>query len=134
MKGIGAWLKVNGEAIYGTRRWHIPGEDHNDVTTWQLNEKRKRITWKYKNVGAAQVRFTQAKDGTLYATVLGRPKDGTLSIRNLREGSEYRPEPIQSISLLGFDGDIAIERTSDALVINFPADAAESYAYAFRVQ
>jgi alpha-L-fucosidase len=134
MKGIGAWLKINGEAIYGTRRWHIPGEDHNDVTAWQYNDKRKRITWKYKDVGPAQIRFTQAKDGTLYATVLGRPEDGQVSIRNLREGSEYRPEAIQAVSLLGFDGEISFERTDEALVINFPAEAAESYAYAFRIE
>jgi alpha-L-fucosidase len=134
MKGIGEWLKDNGEAIYGTRRWHIPGEDHNDVTTWQYNDKRKRITWKYKNVGPAQIRFTQAKDGTLYATVLGRPEDGKVSIRNLREGSEYRPEAVEAVSLLGFDGEVAFERTGEALVIDFPADAAESYAYAFRIE
>jgi alpha-L-fucosidase len=104
------------------------------VTTWQYNDKRKRITWKYKNVGPAQIRFTQAKDGTLYATVLGRPEDGKVSIRNLREGSEYRPEAVEAVSLLGFDGEVAFERTGEALVIDFPADAAESYAYAFRIE
>jgi alpha-L-fucosidase len=133
MRGIGAWLKVNGEAIYGTRRWHIPGEDHNDVTTWAYNKNRKRITWKYEKVGAAQIRFTQAKDGTLFATVLGRPENGKVSIRNLKAGSEYYTDEIGQIELLGYDGEIAFERHADALEITFPENATESYAYAFKI-
>jgi alpha-L-fucosidase len=133
MRGIGAWLKINGEAIYGTRRWHIPGEDHNDVTTWSYNKNRKRIAWLYNDVGPAQIRFTQAKDGTLFATVLGRPEEGKVRIRNLNLESEYYPGEIDGIELLGYDGEISFERQADALEIIFPEDAAESYAYAFRI-
>ena len=133
MRGIGAWLKVNGEAIYGTRRWHIPGEDHNDVTTWSYNKNRKRIAWLYNNVGAAQIRFTQAKDGTLFATVLGRPDDGKVRIRNLKTGSSYYPEAIERIELLGYTGEVTFDRLDDALEINFPEGVTESYAYAFRI-
>ena len=133
MRGIGAWLKVNGEAIYGTRRWHIPGEDHNDVTTWSYNKNRKRIAWLYNKVGAAQIRFTLAKDGTLFATVLGRPENGKVRIRNLKQESEYYPGEIGGIELLGYDGEISFDRQNDALEITFPENAAESYAYAFKI-
>jgi alpha-L-fucosidase len=133
MRGIGAWLKVNGEAIYGTRRWHIPGEDHNDVTTWSYNKNRKRIAWLYNKVGPAQIRFTQSKDGTLFATVLGRPEGGKVRIRNLKAGSEYYPGDINRIELLGYDGEITFDRLDDALEISFPEKAAESYAYAFKI-
>jgi len=133
MRGIGAWLKVNGEAIYGTRRWHIPGEDYNDVTTWSYNKNLKRIAWKYNNVGPAQIRFTQARDGTLFATVLGRPEDGKVRIRNLKTGSSYYPEAIKRIELLGYNGEITFNRLDDALEINFPEGVTESYAYAFKI-
>ena len=134
MRGIGTWLKINGEAIYGTRRWHIPGEDHNDVTTWSYNKNRKRIAWLYNNVGPAQIRFTQAKDGTLFATVLGRPEDGKVRIRNLKIGSSYYPEAIKRVELLGYSGEVTFNRLDDALEINFPEDATESYAYAFKIR
>jgi alpha-L-fucosidase len=133
MRGIGAWLKVNGEAIYGTRRWHIPGEDHNDVTTWSYNKNRKRIAWLYNKVGPAQIRFTQSKDGTLFATVLGRPEGGKVRIRNLKAGSEYYPGDINGIELLGYDGEITFDRLDEALEISFPDNAEESYAYAFKI-
>lgn len=134
MRGIGAWLEVNGEAIYGTRRWHIPGEDHNDVVSWGYKPDKKLLYWPYDGVGAAQVRFTQAKDGTLYAIVLGRPENGKVRIRNLRDGSPYHAEAISAVSLLGHDGEISFTRDAEALHIEFPASAAQSHAYAFRIK
>jgi alpha-L-fucosidase len=134
MRGIGAWLEVNGEAIYGTRRWHIPGEDHNDVVSWGYKPDKKLLYWPYDGVGAAQIRFTQAKDGTLYALALGRPVNGELRIRNLRAGSKYFEGDIDKISLLGHADELEFSREDDALVITFPESAAEAHAYAFRIE
>ena len=134
MRGIGDWLDVNGEAIYATRRWHIPAEDHNDVVSWGYKPDKKLLYWPYNGVGAAQIRFTQSKDGVLYAIALGRPENGELRIRNLNEGSEYYEDVIESVTLLGFDGQLEFERNDDALVIAFPDAADESHAYAFRIE
>jgi alpha-L-fucosidase len=134
MRGIGAWLEVNGEAIYNTRRWHIPGEDHNDAVSWGYKPDKKLLYWPYDGVGAAQVRFTQAKDGTLYAILLGRPDAAEVAIRNLREGSPYRAEVVNKVTLLGYDGEVGFERDGEALRIEFPHDAAESHAYVFRIE
>ena len=56
LEGLGAWLKVNGEAIYGTRPW----KRHKDA----LN-------------GQAEVTYT-AKRGTIYAILTKVPADRTL--------------------------------------------------------
>jgi alpha-L-fucosidase len=47
LRGIGAWLKVDGEAIYGSHQWSQPA--------------------------AGDVRFTVGASGFLYAAALGRP-------------------------------------------------------------
>ena len=37
MRGVGRWLKINGEAIYGTRQWRA----HQEMT----NTYKKRPIW-----------------------------------------------------------------------------------------
>ncbi|MEI8289395.1 MAG: alpha-L-fucosidase [Verrucomicrobiota bacterium] len=80
---IGAWLKVNGEAIYATRPWTIYGEGPSTVAVekgrfdGQTDVSKKPFT-------AEDIRFTQSKDGkTLYAIVLEIPKDGKVTIKSL---------------------------------------------------
>ena len=38
LRGIGAWLAVNGEAVYGTRPWKVFGEGPSRVSTGHLKE------------------------------------------------------------------------------------------------
>ena len=87
-----------------------------------------------QGVGAAQIRFTQAKDGTLYAIALGRPESGEVRVRNLHAGSEYFKGDIEKVSLLGHEGELEFSRRDDALVITFPESATEAHAYAFRIE
>jgi alpha-L-fucosidase len=58
LEGIGAWLEVNGEAIYGTRPWER-FKDHDDQS--------------------GEVRYT-TKEGVLYASVFQFPQNGKLSL------------------------------------------------------
>jgi alpha-L-fucosidase len=58
LEGIGAWLQVNGEAIYGTRPW-------------------KRFGDTMPNGG--EVRYT-SKGDALYAIVTTMPNDGVLTL------------------------------------------------------
>ena len=81
---IGAWLKVNGDAIYATRPWKIYGEGPSTVVAekgrfdGQSDVQKKPFT-------AEDIRFTQSKDGkTLYAIVLAFPADGKVTIKSLR--------------------------------------------------
>jgi len=53
--GIGGWLKINGEAIYGTRPWKVFGEGPTDVPEGHFTDTtRKPFT-------AADIRFTTAR-------------------------------------------------------------------------
>ena len=71
---IGAWMRVNGESIYGTRPWTRFGEGPSLADSAPLqgpgfNEG------KGKPLGAQDLRFT-ARGDTLYASVFGLPADG----------------------------------------------------------
>ena len=69
---MGAWLQLNGEAIYAT----VPWTTHAEGDTEKLFEYRNNHRfWVYDNCNADDRRYTQSKDGkTVYAMTLGIPK------------------------------------------------------------
>ena len=68
LRGIGAWLKVNGEAIYETRPWEVFGEGPTSNTGGGFSEN------KDKPYTSKDIRFTRSKDGrALYVIVLDWP-------------------------------------------------------------
>ena len=64
---IGGWLKVNGEAIYGTRPWLVYGEGPTRSGGGGFSEGKDR------EFTARDIRFT-TKGGALYAITLGWPE------------------------------------------------------------
>lgn len=117
VEGIASWMQQNSEAIYGTRPWKIFGEgpaieDAAPLKAQGFNEG------KGKPFGPEDIRFTTKAD-TLYAIVLGLPADGKVRVKSLAAGSSYHPSAISRVELLGH-GEVALERTTDALTVQLP--------------
>jgi alpha-L-fucosidase len=122
---IGAWLKVNGEAIYGSRPWFVYGEGPTLVTSSAMNSDRQEYT-------AADIRFT-THNGALYAIPLGWPEGGTLRIHSLWRGTPYMQGPVCSVSLLGSDATLSFRQKQDGLYIKLPETKPDEAAYVFRI-
>ncbi|MBR6286364.1 MAG: alpha-L-fucosidase, partial [Bacteroidaceae bacterium] len=117
LREFGAWMKINGEAIYSTRPWKIFGEGPIAQATIKLNDQGFNDD-NYTKAGSEEIRFTQT-DKHLYAAALAWPKDGKLTIKSLAQGSELFGGAIKAIELLGY-GKVKFERTADALVVTLP--------------
>jgi alpha-L-fucosidase len=133
VKEIGAWLKVNGEAIYGTRPWKVYGEG----PSTQVAEKGQFDGQKDvsdKPFTAEDIRFTQSKDGkTVYAIVLELPKDGKVTIKSLAAGSTKWPGKIGSVRLVG-GGKLKFTRDANGLHVTLPEKFSGKTALALKVR
>ena len=128
LRELGGWLKLNGEAIYGSRPYRVYGEGPTKTVTGHVSEA------KNKAFGAQDIRFTKGKNGAIYAFALAAPDDGTLTIKSLGKQNSPEIQSLKMIQLLGSDQPVQWERTSDALAIELPTDASKlKYALVLRI-
>jgi alpha-L-fucosidase len=124
LSDVGAWLAVNGEAIYGTRPWRVYGEGPTKLAAGSFHDT------DVQHFTAEDFRFT-AKGGTLYATGLAWPNNGEAVIHSLAltAGST----PIRSVVLLGTNVEVKFDQRADGLHVTLPAQAPAKHAYALRI-
>jgi alpha-L-fucosidase len=139
VKEIGAWLKVNGEAIYATRPWKIYGEGPStQVTEKGTFDGQKDVS--DKPFTPADIRFTRSKDGkSLYAIVLEIPRDGKITVKSLAAKSEYWPGKIGSVKLVRggrWFGDKKLKFTRDenGLHVTLPEKFDGKTAFALKIR
>ena len=120
----GAWLNVNGEAIYGTRPWRTYGEGPTKVTPGAFHDT---DTLNYK---PEDFRFT-TKGDVVYAIGLAWPTNSEAVIRSL--ASTLGSQQVQSVTLVGSDASLKYEQRADGLHVQLPAQPPAKYAYALRV-
>jgi alpha-L-fucosidase len=112
LREIGAWLRINGEAIYGTRPWKIFGEGPTQIVAGSFADtKRKAFT-------STDFRFT-TKGKTLYAIALAWPEDRRLIVTSLGNDCGFGAK-VKEVRLLGHGGKLKWEQANIGLVVNLP--------------
>uniref|UniRef100_UPI0040470712 alpha-L-fucosidase n=1 Tax=Mariniflexile sp. TaxID=1979402 RepID=UPI0040470712 len=105
LKAMGEWLKINGDAIYGTRYWKINSQEDGHLS------------------------FT-TKAKTLYAIAMKKP----LKSFTIEGTSAWKSDQVKSVNLLGSEEAVIWEMTSDGLKITPSEDFGTSkYAWTFEI-
>ena len=107
LAALGAWMRVNGEAIYGTRSFAPYAE--------------------------GRFRFTRAKDGAVYAIRMA--DEGETALPDRIELDGVRPAPGASVTLVGPGLALAWEQTERGFVARVPAGTVppSEHAWAIRI-
>lgn len=129
LTGIGSWIQVNGEGIYGSRPWKVYGEG---PSTTEKQEKGHfgglKDTRAYRE---GDVRYT-TKDGYLYAFYMVNP---TKAIHLKKLGlSSVNGSKISSVALLGSKAKLKWSQNNDELVIDKPDALPKSEVITFRIK
>ena len=123
LEAMGRWLDVNGEGIYGTRPWYLFGEGPtNEIPHFVVESP---FIWK-------DIRYT-TKGEYLYAFVLDWPGSKRFVEFAFLAPGNNRIGPIESVELLGHDGDIQWEHHPDGLRVWFPEKKPCELAYCLKI-
>jgi alpha-L-fucosidase len=137
LKEVGEWMRMNGEAIYGSSAWTIAGEG--EVVDGKLKMlpggklEKRHADFKFSS---QDFRFTVGKDGALYAICLSVPEGGSqLSIKSLGAAANTLGKPVKSVQLLGPAHEALDWRQQpDALVISCPRAMPYATAVVFKIE
>ncbi|MFS1526021.1 alpha-L-fucosidase [Microbulbifer sp. 2304DJ12-6] len=139
---MGAWLKINGEAIYGTQKWKRPTQwsegrrDYKPETHYVGNHNIFKLTTDPEpGYAVKQVFFTQkvnADENNLYA-ILPQWPESELTLKGVQAS------PDSKITLLGSNQDLSWENRGGNLIVTMPSfspnhySSEQQYAYTLRI-
>lgn len=124
LRGLGAWLKVNGEAIYETRHWVTYGEGPTGIPKAFRERDQAAFT-------PEDVRYTQ-KDNTLYATLMGWPGERAV-LHTLAEEGPVAADEIADVTMLGAEGSLSWSQSASGLTVQLPAERPCDHAYVLSI-
>src|SRR5574344_1088623 len=135
LEEVGAWMKINGEAVYGSKAWKKLGEGQ--IVNGKLKKlpggglNKRHAEFKFS---AEDIRFTVGKNHALYAFCMAVPTGGeSVSIHSLGKKTGNLTQKIKKISLLGYNGKIKWKQTDEALVITCPSEMPFSSSVVFKI-
>ncbi len=137
LREVGAWMKTNGEAIYGSKAWQTLGEGDTDqagklktLPSGQLGKDQADFQF-----GPHDFRFTKGADGAVYAFALAVPKPGAqLTIHALGTNAGLLSQPVHAVRMLGSNAKLKWHQDANGLEIVAPEHLPSTIAVTFRIQ
>lgn len=122
LKQLADWMKINGEAIKGTKMWRKSMEGEGNCTEGQFQDASS------VEFAPSDFRFT-AGHGKIYAICMKCPEDGNFLVKSLADSSDQnKPEfhgIIEKVEVLGYAGEVKWSTSGNGLAVSAPGVASE---------
>jgi alpha-L-fucosidase len=113
---IGRWSKVNGESIYGTRRWLV---DREGSTKPSVKGTEARARQGFAATFTAEDFWFTTKQAKVYVNAFLKPDGGVVKIRTLAKGNPATNSmAVTSVRLLGYPGALKWKQSESALEVS----------------
>tara|TARA_R110000868_G_scaffold21640_7_gene89754 strand:+ start:35544 stop:37058 length:1515 start_codon:yes stop_codon:yes gene_type:complete len=124
---IGDWLQTNGEAIYGSRTWHVFGEG-------PTKQEKSGMFLEKITYTPQDIRYTK-KGNTVYAIVLGWPGNNTpITLSSFTTSILKNKMPkINKVSILGSEEEIPFKIDVNGLHLITPNYIIDQKAFVFKI-
>ncbi|WP_347840149.1 alpha-L-fucosidase [uncultured Draconibacterium sp.] len=136
LKNIGNWMRINGEAVYGSKAWAVPGEG--EIVDGKLKMLPSGKLGKHHaefKFNEQDFRFTVGKSNEIYAFCMTVPQPETkLQIKSLATGGELKGQPVKTVRLLGFEGELEWSQQNDGLYITCPEEMDFATSVVFEIK
>lgn len=116
---VGGWMKINGEAIYGTKRWTTLREGPTEL---EMKSTEYRAKEGFNLKFTAEDFWFTSKENTVYAISIFTPQQRKVKVKSLIDIKEQ----IENISLLGGSKDLNWKVEGDAIHIVLPKNLNEN--------
>jgi len=136
LKEVGVWIRRNGEAVYGSHAWTIPGEG--EIVNGKLKMLpggglgRKQAEFKFDS---QDIRFTIGKNGALYTFCMNVPAPGAqVKVKSLGKDAKYLGKPVKKVTMLGYEGKLQWKHEADGLAITCPKEMPFETSVVFKIE
>ncbi len=130
LAGVGRWMDINGEGIYGTRPWILPGQQMKSPA-----DPDTPIEIRFTKKGDAVYAFALDWPGDeMVVAALGSPSPPRLNLYS--RGSIYGVElpPIAEVTMLGAEGKLTWTQDNTGLRVQLPPEKPCDHVFALKVQ
>jgi alpha-L-fucosidase len=133
LEGMGKWMDVNSEGIFGSRPWKIYGEGPSTVETPETGHFGGAKDVRSKPYTPEDIRFT-TKAGALYAFLLEWPAGKPAVIKSLATNSpQLKAGKVTSVALLGYSGPLVWSQSEAGLSVQLPLNAPSENVTTLRI-
>jgi alpha-L-fucosidase len=142
LKDMGAWMKVNGEGIYGSGPWKTWGEGQQVTPPGKTAADARPLVHRGKlgketaelPFNTTDFRFTLGKDGSVYVWCMTVPRAGeVLTVKALGTDAKLVEKGREGVTLLG-GGAVRWEQKAGGVELTYPANIVErKMAVGFKV-